>query len=261
MFLIKLFRYPICLFSFSAVLGACTSSSGKNEGAIKTVSQQEGAGLADSVMVRESGLTVAQMEASLKEVLSVKPLLKDAMLVMRSDNDYESLTLQNFSKRDRIYSHAGLLFREGDTFMVYHSMTGLENPSGTIRRDAFDSFVNPSQKTGFGLFQYRLNPAETQKLHTLMQKGYEEKIPFDIFFNLHSDDSLYCSEMIYKNIRTASNGRVVLPFSYILDFHPKIMGYKHNDVRFKRFEYIGLDDLYLNPFCREVKRVAYQTNP
>lgn len=257
----KILRDPICVFSFSVLLGACTSSSGKNEGAPGAFPQQAVAGFADSVMIRESGLTIAQMEAALKEVESARPLLKDGMLVMRSDNDYESLTLQNFSKRDRIYSHAGLLFREGDSFMVYHSMTGLENPSGTIRRDAFDSFVNPSQKTGFGLFQYQLHPAETKKLHTLLQKGYEAKTPFDIFFNLNSDDSLYCSEMIYKNLKTASGGRVVLPFSFILDFHPKIMGYKHNNVRFKRFEYIGLDDLYLNPFCKEVRRVAYLTNP
>jgi hypothetical protein len=145
--------------------------------------------------------------------------------------------------------------------MVYHSMTGLENPSGTIRREPFDSFVNPSQKTGFGLFQYQLNTAESGKFHALLKKGYEDKIPFDIYFNMRSDDSLYCSEMIYKNLKAASNGRVLLPFSHILDFHPKIMGYKHNNVRFKRFEYIGLDDLYLNPFCKEVRRVSYLATP
>ena len=246
--------------SLCGIICSCTSTSGKNEQGKQAAVQAE-AGFADSVMVRESGLTVAQMDASRKEVQNVKPLLSDAMLVMRSDNDYESLTLQNFSKRERVYSHAGILFREGEEFMVYHSMTGLENPSGTIRRDPFDSFVNPSQKTGFGLFQYRLHAGESRQLHALLKKGFEEKTPFDIFFNLRSDDSLYCSEMIYKNLIKATAGRVVLPFSYILDFHPKIMGYKHNNVRFKRFEYIGLDDLYLNPFCREVKRVAYLANP
>ncbi len=250
----------VVVLSLCCIFTGCMSSSGKNEPK-KPAAIQEKEGFADSVMVRESGLTAAQLQASKKEIISVKPMLNDAMLVMRSDNDYESLTLQNFSKRERVYSHAGLLFREGDDFMVYHSMTGLENPSGTIRRDPFDSFVNPSQKTGFGLFQYRLNAGESRQLHALLKKGFEDKTPFDIFFNLKSDDSLYCSEMIYKNLLKATAGRVVLPFSYILDFHPKIMGYKHNHVNFKRFEYIGLDDLYLNPFCQEVKRVAYITTP
>ena len=251
---------PLCLLGAIVlfILSACTSGSGKSEA---KPGPPEPGGFADSVMVRESGLTVFQLDRARQEVLDVKPLLKDAMLVMRSDNDYESLTLQNFSKRDRAYSHAGVLFREGDTFMVYHSMTGLENPSGTIRREPFDSFVNPSQKTGFGLFQYQLNTAESGKFHALLKKGYEDKIPFDIYFNMRSDDSLYCSEMIYKNLKAASNGRVLLPFSHILDFHPKIMGYKHNNVRFKRFEYIGLDDLYLNPFCKEVRRVSYLATP
>jgi len=248
------------MLSLCGTFVSCVFSSIENEQKTPIAVLEKG-GFADSVMVRESGLTASQLQASKKEINNIKPLLYDAMLVMRSDNDYESLTLQNFSKRERVYSHAGLLFREGEDFMVYHSMTGLENPSGTIRRDPFDSFVNPSQKTGFGLFQYQLNDGESRRLHALLKKGFEDKTPFDIFFNLKSDDSLYCSEMIYKKLLKATAGRVVLPFSYILDFHPKIMGYKHNHVKFKRFEYIGLDDLYLNPFCREVKRVAYITTP
>lgn len=256
----RFFILPVLVFTLNGAFWGCSSSSGKNQQQAPAGIEGEG-GFADSVMIRESGLTADQMQASRKEVKNAKPLLHDAMLVMRSDNDYESLTLQNFSKRERVYSHAGLLFREGEDFMVYHSITGLENPSGTVRRDPFDSFVNPSQKTGFGLFQYRLNPGECRQLHALLKKGFEDKTPFDIFFNLKSDDSLYCSEMIYKNLLKATSGRVVLPFSYILDFHPKIMGYKHNHVKFKRFEYIGLDDLYLNPFCTEVKRVAYITTP
>lgn len=196
-------------------------------------------------------------QKALLAINNAKHLLKDAALITRSDNDFESLTLQNFSKRDRSYSHSGIGFWEDSSYVIYHCMAGNENPNGACRRDLFDSFVNPSAKTGFGIFQYQLSATETAKLHDLVKKNFTSKIPFDVTFNLKSNDSLYCSEMIFKDLKAATNNRVVLPSSFIENFHPKIMGYKYNHAFFKRFEYIGLDDLYLNPFCKELTRVKY----
>ena len=194
---------------------------------------------------------------ALLAISRAEKLLKDGALVTRSDNDFESLTLQNFSKRDQSYSHSGIAFKEDGIYVVYHAMTGKENPDGACRRDPFDSFVNPSMKTGFGIFQYQLSDTEKERLHSIMKKNHASKIPFDVTFNLKSNDSLYCSEMIYKGLKTATDGRVVLPSSYINNFRPKIMGYKYNHAFFKTFEYIGIDDLYMNPFCKEIIRVKY----
>ena len=185
-------------------------------------------------------------------------LLQDGDLVMRSDNDFESLTLQNFSDSDRTYSHAGIAFTENGQFMVYHSMTGSENPSGLVRRDPFDSFVSPERKTGFGIFRYQVSVDEKEKLHTVMKENIRKKIPFDVTFSLRTDDSLYCSEMIYKALKTCTGGRVVLPTSTLKNFQPKILGYKYKNVFLKRYDYISLDNLYLNPFCKEIIRVTYK---
>jgi len=194
---------------------------------------------------------------ALLEISQAKKLLKDAALVTRSDNDFESLTLQNFSKREQSYSHSGVAFLEDGQYVVYHSMTGHENPDGLCRRDPFDSFVNPAGKTGLGIFQYQLSDPEKERLHHIMKTNYSTKLPFDLVFNLKTNDSMYCSEMIFKGLKAATNGRVVLPSSYIKNFKPKIMGYKASSTFFKQFEYIGIDDLYLNPFCKEVIRVKY----
>lgn len=184
-------------------------------------------------------------------------LLQDGDLVMRSDNDFESLTLQNFSDSDRTYSHSGIAFKEEAGFVVYHSMTGIENPSGLCRKDPFDSFISPARKTGFGIFRYQLSPAEKETFHGLLTKNLAGKIPFDVTFNLKSDDSLYCSEMIYKGLKTATEGRIILPMTALHNFRPKILGYKFKQPFIKRFEYIALDNLYLNPFCKEITRITY----
>jgi hypothetical protein len=191
-------------------------------------------------------------------IANAKKLMQDGQLITRSDNDFESLVLQNFSRRERAYSHSGIVFKEDSGYVVYHCMGGSENPGGACQKDLFDSFVNPLQKTGFGIFQYQLSGNETDKLHTILKKQYDSKIPFDSSFNLNTDDSLYCSEMIYKALKQATGNKIILPSSYIDNFKPKIMGYKGNTIFFKKFEFIGIDDLYLNPFCKEITRVKYQ---
>ena len=194
---------------------------------------------------------------ALAAIIHAKKLLRDGMLVTRSDDDFESLTLQNFSTKERVYSHSGIVLKEDIGYVVYHCMTGIENPDGIMRRQPFDSFVTPLQKTGFGIFQYQLSNVEINHFRQLVQRDFIAKTPFDNSFNLLTDDSLYCTEMIYKNLKTATNRRVILPTSILHNFKPKIIGYKFSKAFYKKFEYIGMDDLYINSFCKEILRVKY----
>ena len=152
-------------------------------------------------------VNIAKALASIK---MAKPLLADGELITRSDDDRESLTLQNFLKRDRSFSHCGIGFKEDSSYWVYHIITGTENPTGQVRRDPFDSFVSPHKKTGFGIFKYKINEKETAKFHSILQKNYADKIPFDVTFNFKTDDSLYCSEMIYKALKKARHPDIVI---------------------------------------------------
>ena len=247
----SLIRFSIPFISglFSVALFSCNSS--KEEGGV-SISDQ-----ISSYVAANGALTEEQMKLAKMEIKRSEDSLSDGCLVLRSDNDYESLTLMNFSKREKLYSHAGIVFKEDSGWMVYHSMTGVENPSGAVRKDPYSSFVDPDKKTGFGLYRYAISSDEIQKLHEQFKAGLAKKIPFDIRFNLLTDDSMYCSEMIYKSLRKVTDGRVVLPTSTIRNFKPKIMGYKLNHVFFKRFDYVGLDDLYLNPYCKKIMSAKY----
>jgi hypothetical protein len=136
-------------------------------------------------------------------------------------------------------------------------MTGAENPSGKCRKDPFDSFVNPARKTGFGIFRYSISDKERETFHSIVKQNQIDSIPFDLTFNINSNDSLYCSEMIYKALKKCTHNRVVLPTSMLYNFRPKIFGYQYRQVLLKKFEYISIDNLYLNTFCKEIKRVLY----
>ena len=228
---------------YSLLIAVCLQSCTENHQRKNSISTT------DSISVKANTQSLVNIKES-------RLLLKDGDLVTRSDDDFESLTLQNFSQKDRTFSHSGIAFKEDSGFMIYHCMAGLENPDGACRKEPFDSFVSPVKKTGFGIFQYQLSTAETERLHLLLRQNYQSKKPFDISFNLKTDDSLYCSEMIAKGLQHATNGRIKIPTSFLHNFKPKIMGYQPGRF-FKTFEYIGIDDLYMNPFCKEIIRIKF----
>lgn len=184
-------------------------------------------------------------------------LLQAGDLVMRADADYESMSLQNFSQRDKAFSHSGLVFKEAGNWMVYHSIAGHENPAAILRKDSLSSFFNPTRKTAIGVFRYQLSPSEIDSLHRYAEQQWVRKIPFDKHFNLASNDSMYCSEFIYKALQAVTNQRISLHISEITNFRSKQFRQNNKPVYFKRFQYIGLDDLYLHPACREIARLIF----
>lgn len=195
---------------------------------------------------------IAELQQMLKEN---KTKIQDGDLIMRSDDGLESESLRSFSKTDDSFSHCGLAFLEDGNVYVYHNMAGKENVSEKLMRQPFDSFVNINQKTGFGLFRYNLTPPEIQKLHDISKDNFAKGLKFDKNFDLKTDDKMYCAEMIYKFVKQATNNRVVLPTTTIQNFRVKDPRYK--GLVLKEFEYVALDNLFINPFCTELGRIAY----
>jgi ABC-type oligopeptide transport system substrate-binding subunit len=84
-------------------------------------------------------------------------------------------------------------------------------------------------------------------------------------FNLGTNDKMYCAELVAKSINQATAGKIQIPAGRI---NKKIMDKylkRALDTRiFKtdkeayELEYISIDNLYMNPHCKEIRRVAYK---
>jgi len=196
-------------------------------------------------------------EAVILELIAQnKPRLKDGDLVQRTDDDFVSETLRDMSVTDKTYSHCGFAFYEDGQWMVYNNMAGEENKLEKMMREPFDSFVSPNKKTGFGIFRYNLSDSEFAKLYKITKFNYDNGLKFDKTFDLKTDDKMYCAEMIYKFLIQATNGRVVLPTTKKTNF--KLKDPKYKGAVLKEFEYVAMDNLNLNPFCKEISRVSYK---
>lgn len=177
---------------------------------------------------------------ALDSIYKYKKMVKTGDLILRTGKDFTSETMRLLSTKDKTYSHCGIASMEHDSLFVYHSIGGEWNPDEKLRRDPFEIFCNPYENRGFGIFRYKITLGERVTLVNVVHKLYNKKIMFDMKFNLATDDRMYCSEFVYKALEQATNNKIVLPTTTI------------NHIKF-----IALDNLFINPFCIEIKRITY----
>jgi len=232
-------KYLLICFAFATFFCACN-----NEDAAPVTNKQ---------VIKDSAVIMAELQSKIKDAAAK---VKDGDLVTRAGNDVISASLRNYNKQDKAYSHSGIAFIEDGKVFVYHSYTGAENPDGKILREPFDSFCSPKNRLGIGVFRYEMDSTERTAFKNEIVGHYQNKITFDKKFNLKDDSEMYCSEMIAKSMKKATKERLIIPTTVVKNFKVKDPGLKNK--KFKTFEYIAVDNLYMNPFTKEVVRVSFE---
>jgi hypothetical protein len=216
----------------------------------------------------KAGKPAALSDSLLKERWKVINIMADSIregdLVLRCGNDFISESLSDFSQNEKLYSHSGIAMMEDGAMYVYSNMAGDINPDEIMRRDIVDSFITPVQNIAVGIYRYDITNAELENLKNIIHSHYENKLQFDMNFDLASDDKMYCAEMIAKSVGQATENRIVFSKSLITPglkekYLKKLLDKKvipSAKVADQR-EYLALDNLYLNPHCREVLKVVF----
>lgn len=196
-----------------------------------------------SCMHREKGKKAIPEEVRTsfyQEIDSVKPLARDGDLIFRNGTDEVSRAARSMNRTDTSFSHCGFVMVENDSVMVYHAIGGIYNPSQKLRRDPIDSFLLPGETDRFALYRYELYPGQLDSLATQVRGHYRAGLKFDLYFNFESDETMYCSEFVFKCLNRSMSDSL----AYILTAREWPYG-------------ISPDDLYLNQKSRLVKRVDF----
>lgn len=154
-------------------------------------------------------------------------LLHNGDLVLRTGADATSYMLRQMNLTNKTYSHCGIVMMEGGYPFVYHSIGGEDNPDAKLRRDSATVFFNPSYNERLGIARLDMAPQQVNTLHHIVQRYYKAAIPFDLDFDLTTDDKFYCAEFVYKAICEATADT----------------GYFSRTQLFER-NYVGVDNLY-----------------
>lgn len=185
-------------------------------------------------------LLAACQNNTLEKIQQVKPLLQSGDIIFRNGVDAVSEAARGFNRKDKRYSHCGIIQIEQDSVFVYHAIGGIYNPSQKLLRQPLELFCNPDETDRFAAYRYKLNKLQQKKLTSVISQFYSEGLPFDIFFNFSTDDKMYCSEFVFKSLNIALEGAL-----------QKILHLKDDPV------YVSIDDLYLNDAAYKVTEKVF----
>lgn len=166
--------------------------------------------------------------------------LRSGDLILRHGRGFISDLSATFSVQEAKYSHSGVLRKEGDEIFVYHAIGGEENQSNKMRKDPIELWCHPKAIFEFGIYRYDLNDSELMRYDSILTSWYEQGMEFDLDFDLTTEETMYCSEMIYRALILATNDKNFLPLTEVLDK-----------------PYIAVDNLYLNPHCKLLFQYNY----
>ncbi len=183
----------------------------------------------------------AKIKRAFVQIHDIKKIVKNGDLITRTGNDFTSESLRSLNQRDQTFSHCGIASIENDSIFIYHALGGDFNPDQKIRRDPIELFAEPYTNKGIGLFRFNVDDSTRRNFVSVATALFKQGIMFDMNFDLKTDDRMYCAEFVYKCFVKAGNGSLAFNHSHI-----------------RKFEFIGVDDLFLQPLCKMQAQIVYK---
>lgn len=168
-------------------------------------------------------------------------LLRTGYIVLRRGLGADSYMLAEMNRRDKTYSHCGIVMVEQGYPFIYHSIGGEDNPDERLRRDSANFFFSPRHNTHLAIISYDFDEGQVNNLRQVVAAYFQQRPRFDMKFDLATDDKLYCSEFIYKAVNKAVGDT----------------GYIGTSVLLKRRQ-VGIDDLFMNSHAAVVWEVKFK---
>ena len=168
-------------------------------------------------------------------------LLRSGYVVLRMGLGADSRLLAQFNRKDKSYSHCGIVMIENGQPYVYHSIGGEDNPDARLRRDPVSLFFSPLHNTALAIVKYNLDDNEVEDLRKVVNTYYRQRPKFDMKFDLATDDKLYCAEFVYKAVNKAAGDTA----------------YIHTTTA-AGIRFVGIDDLFINPHAHIVWQTRFK---
>jgi hypothetical protein len=195
----------------------------------------------ENVAEKKNTVTDSLIAMNYRQIDSVKTFINSGDIIFRNGTDEVSRAARSMNRSDTSFSHCGFVYKENDSFFVYHALGGIYNPGQKLKRELLDSFCNPAENDAVGIYRYALKEEEEKKLNTVVRSYFKAGLKFDLFFNFQSDDVMYCSEFVFKSLNQSKNGALT------------------KYVRLDTIPYgVTTDDIFLNENCRLIKRQQFR---
>jgi hypothetical protein len=195
---------------------------------------------------------------------SFKAMARPGDLVFRLGDDMMSYSIRFLSEQDPSYSHVGIVSEREGALGVMH-ISPSEASRDTIHFEPIDSFLNPVHNLYAGLYRYQLSDAERKAFFDNISLYQGQGIHFDYWYDLTTNNKLYCSELIAKSLEKATGSRMHFEGKFLPQSMMKLMyAYFANLSTDKKLiqnrKYISLDQLYLRKGCDSLYKFSLRND-
>jgi hypothetical protein len=162
------------------------------------------------------------------------------------------------NETEKLYSHTGMIVESAGQKLVAH-IAPEEGKTDTIQYIPIDSFINPAKHVSCALYRYNLSKDERANLSKAIEDFKASQVHFDHLYDLKTDDVMYCSEMITKALKKATNNRIICKETNIpTNMRKAVMIFFRKEKPTKKQvderKVITIDNLYLMPECTLVTK-------
>lgn len=179
---------------------------------------------------------------NVRTLLPTADKLKTGDLILRHGKGIISESFMFMSQKQRKFSHAGMIFLEGDSVYVIHALGGETATDNAVKKHTLYEFCDPHDNHSFAVYRYvDMDSTTLQRYVDNMLDAYRKRINFDMDFRMDTDSVQYCSELVWKSIMNAVNKPDYLDQSKTPD------GYV----------YVAVDNLYCNTHTKLIYEVDY----
>lgn len=133
-----------------------------------------------------------------KPISYASDLFQDGDLVFRSGKGIFSDLFKSVGTRKSPYSHVGIIYMHGGKVFVVHTEAKELTGKGHAKIDPLDIFLNDSNASASCI--YRLKKAANyygKKSVGIAIQFAKEEIPFDLNFDISTQNKLYCTKLVW----------------------------------------------------------------
>lgn len=148
--------------------------------------------LSGSTTYKPIGLKVTSFKINVEEV-------QNGDLIFRSGNSLVSEVVRAMDTQ-KTYSHVGILLKSNGNLNVIHT----EPASKVAIVEPIESFISFEKADSIGVFRLKEIEAKKRDLIAEIAKEFAtNNTPFDAFFDLNTEHTLYCTELVWQAISKA----------------------------------------------------------
>ncbi|MEI6410993.1 MAG: YiiX/YebB-like N1pC/P60 family cysteine hydrolase [Bacteroidota bacterium] len=162
-------------------------------------------------------------------------------LIYRFGDGFFSGFFRDFSTREKLYSHVGIILRpeNSDSVFVMHAEASELTGIGNVRRDPASIFLKGVDEWAV----YRVQATENQRreIASLAFLYHQKNVPFDSHFDTEDSTAIYCTELVARCVNKALGRFLIKP-----------------GVTRSGKQFIAIDDTYL---IDEIKLIKKSNTP